>query len=736
MPTRLEYSLPVTGPALYVATDGNDRNPGTKERPLRTLPAAKHYARKLKQSTKAAITVYLRQGTYYLKETLVFEPEDSGTPERPITYAAYPNEVVTLSGGTRLHGSWTHYKNGIMKCPLDGQAGKFTQLFVNGKRQVRARYPKYDSNNPFRCRLPLSCQGEAGGYCRMANREVEWPATKMYFDPSTFTKKRWAMPQEAVVHAYPETYIGNLQWKVKNIDWDAHTIEFGKGGYQINDLVFKKKVTGIGPHSRFFVENIFEELEDPGEWYLSTRDGILYYKPIPGQELLQSLVEAPILKHIIEFRGSQEEPVRHVRLEGFRVAHTASTFLEAYEAPSLGDWTIYRGGAIFLDGTEDCSIEDCFFDAVGGNAVFINNYNRRTRLYGNKFTYTGDSAVCLVGTKNRAIGSSHPYPAECLISNNLVHDCGEFGKQTAAVFASISERNTISHNWIYNMPRSAICINDGWGGGHVIEFNDVHDVVRDTQDHGSFNSWGRETHWCMGQSHPNALPGISHPAGDVKQDCRITNIVRNNYFHETTYNEWAIDLDDGTSNYHVYNNLCVGVGITHREGDYRTIENNIMIHPKNPPGPKLSNEKNSDRFVCNIVVTDLNDGPTIIDNEPGDMYSVIYPPLHEPCATELDYNLFFCAGKGEFYSTVMQREPKGRIRYKWDEWRALGYDQHSVIADPMFIDAANVDYRVRPESPALKLGFKNFDISSVGLLNDFPRQWMEEAEIAQAAKKK
>jgi len=82
----------------------------------------------------------------------------------------------------------------------------------------------------------------------------------------------------------------------------------------------------------------------------------------------------------------QDEPVRQITLKGFRFAHTASTFLELYEIPSLSDWAIHRGGAIFLQGARDCTIKDCFFDAVGGNAVFMNGHNRGNVVTGCRFT--------------------------------------------------------------------------------------------------------------------------------------------------------------------------------------------------------------------------------------------------------------------------------------------------------------------------------------------------------------
>jgi hypothetical protein len=498
-------------------------------------------------------------------------------------------------------------------------------------------------------------------------------------------------------------------------------------------LLFKSATQVYGPNSRFFIENVFEELDAPGEWYLDREQGVLYYMPAEGVDLGSALVEASVLKRLVEFRGTQGNPVGHVTLSGFRIAHTEKTLLDDYEALSGGDWTIHRGGAVFLEGAEDCSIESCFFDAVGGNAVFVNNYNRRIRVYGNKFTEAGDSAICLVGTKNRCIGSNKAFPAENAICNNLIHSCGVFGKQIAGVFSSISQKNTISHNLIYRMPRAGICINDGWGGGHVIEFNKVYDTMRETNDHGSISAWGRDMGWCSRQSHD---PTVSHSRGPL-DDEKFTTIIRNNWVREYDIVEFGINLDDGCTNYHIYNNLTLGVGIKLREGDYRTVENNIMIHPIEPATLQIACEENHDVYARNIIVaTAKRPRPRIrfpVDKhktpgpggKPGDIYVHYWWPMKGRMAKELDYNVFF-SDVGAFFATVNPRAARAAPdRYTLEQWQALGYDQHSVFADPMFVDAANGDYHVKPASPALKLGFKNFDVSSAGLLPDFPKQWLE-----------
>jgi len=689
---------------IFVAVNGRNSNPGTRSRPVGTLRQARNIARKIKAQTKGQVTIIVRGGAYYLPEPLVLAPEDSG-----VTFTAAPGELVTLSGGKKVTGQWKPFRNGVWMTGVP-RSLSFTQLFVNGERQTRARYPNYDPSEPGR-----------SGYITPAADEQDWPARKLQYDPATFSKQKWAHPEEVIVHIFARNYWGNMQWRVKDVDWNNHLIHFGRGGFQLNEIMQGRDATAIGKPSRFFIENVFEELDAEGEWYLDQRSSTLYFKPPAGVDMRAALVEAPALERLIELRGAEETPVRNVTITGFRIAHTASTFLEEYDAPSLGDWTIHRGGAVFVEGAEDCSIEKCFFDAVGGNAVFLNDYTRRIRIYGNKLTEAGESAIALVGTKNRIHGTNHPYPSGNLISNNLIHDCGVFGKQTAGVFVAVGEKTTISHNHIYNVPRAAICLNDGWGGGHIIEFNKVHDTVRETGDHGPFNSWGRERYWCLQQSHGP----VSHGAGYVKVDARETTIIRNNYFRDKR--GWGIDLDDGSANFLVTKNLCVGVSVKLREGDYRTVENNIFINPANPPGFHVGYEDNHDRFVRNIIVMNTKfDNPELDINftkgkADGAIYQVIYPPLKGALMEQIDHNLF-SNDVGAFFTTVITRDGKSR-RYTLDEWRALGLDKNSIYGDPMFTDPAKGNYRLKPESPALKLGFEEFDLSRAGLLPDFPQQW-------------
>ncbi len=715
---------------FYVSPTGSDANPGTEALPFATVSQAQRAVRQARAGQADPVRVALRAGTHYLRETLVFGPEDSGT-----TYGSYPGEIATLSGGTPLACAWQPFRDGIFQCELPAdKAGQlsFTQLFVNGRRQVRARYPNYDNSNPKQytgyIHASAKLPDDLADPCPGPNDDMTFssgPARGVLFDPQTFTPRRWARPAEAVIHIYQSHYWGNLQWQLKHIDWEQYAVWFGAGGQQMG-AKWHADPCGVNHKSRFFVENVFEELDAPGEWYLDHEQGVLYFFPPEGVDLSTAVVEVSRLQQIVRLIGTPDRPVRQVAFENLRFAHTAATFLEPYCVPSLSDWAIHRGGTAFLEGTRDCAIRDCFFDAAGGNAVFLNNYNRGARVSGCRFTEAGESAVCLVGTLDITVGTQRHFPYECVVENNLIHDCGVFGKQVAGVYLSRAKRITVAHNEIYDMPRAGICIGDGTWGGHVIEYNHIHDTCRETGDHGPFNAWGRDRYWCLVQSHTHEPGARGHAAGHVLVDAMETVVVRHNFFEEET--GWGLDLDDGASNYDIYNNLCVGVSLKLREGAYRTIHNNIWVDGANSVCFHVGNADNHDRYFGNIaVMTIANMQPQmdldfLMGNAYGEIYTLIAPPEHGPWLEEIDRNCFY-SDLGHFVARARLRGEAEGHKYSLAEWQALGFDQNSVFADPLFVDRERGDYRVRPESPALKLGFQNFDMDHFGLTEAFPPHW-------------
>jgi hypothetical protein len=716
---------------LYVATGGGDGNPGTLEKPFATLARARDEVREIRARADKSVTVHVRGGTYFLSQSLVFTAEDSGSDRYPVVYRAYADERPTLSGGVPLEVHWRLHRDGVMKCNVP-RGVTFAQLFVNGHRRMRARFPNFDPERPL--------MGD-GGYVNATGGSDDVGNGEFYYDPETFSERIWANPQRAVVHIFASHYWHNSQYLIDRIERDSNAIVLGQGGWQTFEFMAGNSFSG---NSRYFIDNVFEELDVPDEWYLDTEGGLLYFLPPADVDLATATVVAPQLKQLVEFRGTAEAPVRHIKLIGFRYTHTIATYLDKYEVPSTGDWGIHRGAAVFFSGAEDCALKESFFDAVGGNAVFISNHNRRIDVVGNKFAYSGDSAVCICGKNNMVerkwkcefCGTERPwdfggvdhYPAECLVANNAMHHIGVYGKQTAGVFMSITRHNTIRRNHIHDMPRAAICINDPFWGGHVIEHNDIHDTVQESDDHGPFNAWGRGHYWCLGINRVEQ----SHEAGDVKRDARYTTVIRNNRFRDS--NNYGIVMDDGAARFHVYNNLCIGVGLQNREGEYRIVENNIFLNASHGIGYDVGHENNHDQFLRNIVVINADHSVWASRKSVADyryanadaeelfFYRVVYPPLKGKWIDQIDYNVLFDT-RGEFPWIFVPREGQDEPGESWEDWQAMGYDRHSVRGDPRFLDPAGGDYRVHADSPALKLGFENFSADDVGVGNDYVNRW-------------
>jgi hypothetical protein len=651
----------------YVAPDGSDSNPGTLQKPFGTLQRAQQAARG--EARREPVTVFIREGTYYLSEAFVLTSQDSGTRAAPVVYEAYQNERPVVSGGLRLQNlRWKTYTNGIVQARVP--AGFATdQLFVNGERQPLARYPNFDPN-----------ERHFNGWAKDA------------FSPERAA--RWRDPAGGFIHALHSAEWGGMHYVITGKGPD-NKITY-EGGWQNN--------RPMGMHDIRFVENIFEELDAHGEWFLDPKTGTLYFYPPAGLDLTSATIEAVRLRHIVEFRGTEQAPVRFLSFKGLTFRHAARTFMDNKEPLLRSDWTTYRGGALFLNGTEDCTIEDCFIDQVGGNAVFVNNYNRRVVVRGCHIAKAGANSVAFVGdrdsarvprdwqdksqtlaTLDRTPGpKTSNYPADCLVDDCLIYLSGRVEKQTAPVQIELSQGITVRHCSIYDVPRAGINIGDGCWGGHVIEFCDIFDTVKETGDHGSFNSWGRDRFWGLAGLDLNNDQAWEAEKDVILLDAMKTSILRNNRWR--CDHGWDIDLDDGSSNYELRNNLCLNGGLKNREGFFRLVENNIMIN--NGFHPHVWYKHSQDVVRRNIMCSDHY-------LPAGGMPST-------PWGKEMDNNLVHAAG-------VTEAEPAAKLAEQSQR------DEHSIMADAMFVDPARGDFRVREGSPALKLGFVNFPMDQFGV---------------------
>ncbi|QDO94281.1 PDZ domain-containing protein [Formosa sediminum] len=638
---------------IYVSKTKVEMPNGTQALPFQDLEAAVENAYELRRlNPELPIEIKLKPGDYYLTQAITITPALNGLK---ITGTS-PKEV-RIKGSEILHPTWEAFNDNIVVSTVPEHLD-FDQLVVNGEPQILARYPNYDADAQY------------------------WNGSA----PDAISKERiatWSNPKGAYFHALHGGKWGGFHFTITGVDEQGEAIL--EGGQQNN--------RGSRSHAEFrMVENVFEELDSPGEWFLDKASHKLYYWPKENTNLEDSTIEVAVLKDLIQVVGTLEEPVKDVEISGMSFQHTKRTIMEDYEPLLRSDWSIYRGSVVFFEGTENCIVQDNEFVHLGGNVIMASKYNRGLQVTGNHIHDNGASAVSFVGDPSAVrspsfnygqfvdlkdmdtlAGSKNElYPRDCIVEDNLIHRIGRIEKQTAGVEIAIAMDITVSHNSIYDVPRAGINIGDGTWGGHVLQFNDVFNTVLETHDHGSFNSWGRDRFW-----HPKrgVMDSITTKIPDMYTwDAVKTTIIRNNRFR--CDHGWDIDLDDGSSNYHIYNNLLLNSGLKLREGFNRVVENNIMVNNSLHPHVWFANSE--DVFKHNIVGNAYQDVGLL------------------GWGKELDYNLF------PNEESMMKSQIYDR-------------DLHSAYGDPQFKDPEHLDFTVAETSPALKLGFTNFPMDKFGV---------------------
>ncbi len=706
---RAASLVPPPGLTLFVAPHGHNSASGSATEPLRTLAGAQAAIRRLKAGGKfpvGGVTVMISAGTYDLTKPLVFTAADSGSPQSPIRYVAAPGARVIVSGSRILQLHWRPWRHGIMEARVP--AGLRTdQLWINGRKQVLARYPAAQAQSKasyhgaihdiFNIRFARRWAQIMGllnkvhrhtseaYYADGANwpphvgsQIVAWPAAEAI---NRKYWKQWKHPDGGIIHVLHPAGWGSLDFEIKRIHGRLMLV----GGWQTN------RPLGSMPSVGYFA-NFRSFLTSPGEWYLDSRTSRLYFYPPRGLKLGSSKVVVARLRSLLKCEASRADPVRFVTMRGITFEHTLRTFMRTREPIMRSDLAIYRGGAVLFQGAEHCRLIDCNLVDLGGNAVFLSNYNRDVTIRGCLIKNIGASGVSFVGNPRAAQvpeywGISIPlsrmnltpgpktndYPKNCSVEDCLIHNIGQMEYSAVGVEIDLAEDITVRHCSIYNTPRAGINIGDGCWGGDKIEYCDVFNTVLDTGDNGAFNSWGRDRYWQA----PGNLAAMIKKYPDLPFLDVIKPIVLCNNRWQCARG-WDIDLDDGSSHYRIYDNLCLQGGLKNRDGFGRKVYNNIILN--NTFYPQVWFANCGEIFEHNIVMRPYN-----------------FCFMHHPDWVKAENDNVFPT------VAILRRE------------QALGADRNSVAGNPMFINPAKGDYDVRPGSPAFKIGFKNFPMNEFGV---------------------
>jgi parallel beta-helix repeat protein len=801
--------------AFFVSPTGNDAWTGTlatpnatkTDGPFATLTRARDAVRELKAKgpLTAPVMVRVRGGKYYVTETLAFGPQDSGTDQFPITYAAFPGETPELIGGRRLEGFKPAAKGQVAWDLPEVKEGKwrFRSLFLDGQRQIRARFPNFDPANPRRGGF-LYAQVDAGGLggtvgaihnpgdwmdykvnvpadgdynvwvhygadnspwgladmadhtgltvdggepvmlknlpntgsfaitswsrcaslhltagahtvrwtnfkggginlggmlltddpaCKPAGRNIpEMPEgrhliiiqvdrfvafngkqlsasadgggskTSVAVKPEVF-KSAWLAP-DAEMHIFQSGDCRAFMEILNITSYDPNTGSLQVGG--------KEATSTLTAGDRYWIDNVYEELDSPGEWYLNTQTGTLSYQPPTGFSA-KSEVIAPTLGRMLDLEGDAvaKTPVSNLHFSGLTFRCTDWALGEGCSGYGMGS-----DGTIFGKNATGCAVENCTFVSVGKNAVVFNG-GEGNRVAGCDISHTGGGGVLLESSARNTVTDNH------------IHDIGEAYRHNGGVVmeGGGSSDNVVSHNAIHDTPRYGISFK-GAGTNNVVEYNFIQNTSLETNDTGAIE---------VTQGDRNALSGSK-----IRYNLVLDSVAYSTTLTGPTFMAWSIYLDSFAGGYEVTGNVCARAafgGIMLQGGKGNTITNNIFVDGNQFQG-----------FLTNYLGNWANE---VVE---GNIFAWSNPQAR-------------VFGYGKLTTDILRMDrnlyspPDGTtLAFGWGgavplpEWQKMGFDVNGAVADPQFLAPQKDDYRLRPTSPAFKLGFRPVDITRANLV--------------------
>ncbi len=679
---------------IYISQTGSDiYGNGSIERPYLTLSKAQDLARSwIRSGTERNINVILRAGTYTLDKTLSFNSADSGNGTGVVTYKAHNNEEVILTGAKRVD-SWNAYQNGIYYADV-GTGYTFSALYEGEARAIKARHPNR-GDKPSDGYLNTYAQGDDIVSSFVFNNN-DFPFVANQNDLQVYLFSGGTEGIYAYFsHNFPVT-----------VDYTARKVTFETG-------VTTKNRQAIGVGSRYYMLNALEFLDDAGEFYFDSAAGRLYYKPYSEQSIQDNNIFIPYLKTIISVQGRPGLEVKNLAFDGLTIKNV--------DANPHNKFGVSR--VINISYGENIAVKNCHIYNCGGTGILY-YYSTGCTAYGNYIHDVGGAGIYIRSDLNRPDGGN-------TVSNNYIHDVGTYEAENSGIAIVKSSGNTISHNRITDVPRAAINLEgtpkyflvgttiDGVKvteqnvgdyltcNDNVIEFNDMSNAMRETQDGGVYYTWG----------------------------VGYNNILRNNLIHDSHIHfsfGFGVYLDDDTHKHLLKDNIIYNLGtqggelqqVTIVKGQQNKMENSISAFSQ-PIGGDFRVDGNASfgsvgraRYTNNIQ---YETGGRIYGFYNYDKYAAGNNVKLEAA----DYNTFYSSG--EDYR-VLVRDLPGRD-YKtlatFANWQrslisgGFARDQNSICANPMFVDAQNYDFRLMKDSPAYTQGFIDINVRDIGLKKDF-----------------
>lgn len=642
---------------IYIAPNGNDRNEGTTDKPLASLTGARDRLRALRKvGPLQQLRVIIRKGTYTMLEPLVLEAEDSGTDSNPVVFSG--EEGVVFSGGRKLirfeKESESLWKIDI---PEVRQLGwYFEQLYVNGKRAVRAKSPNDGFYHP-----------------RYVNETILHKDTQR---KAPLAVQKIGLPIEGrqLLTNLNDEELADASVKVYH-NWD-NTVKYISSFSASDTAIFiSGKQTPpwnpISTKSLLWIENVRPALDEPGEWFLDRR-GTLYYKPLPGETIENTTAIAPVAEKLVIVSGNNGQRVQNIRMERISFQFTAFRMPQGGIEPAQAAAPVEA--AIQIDFADKISFQQCEVAHTGGSAIW---YRRACSGGGVQQSYLHDLGANGVKIGETVIReNAGEITSGVIIDNNIIRSGGHVFPSAVAVIIFHGSDHAITHNEIADFLYTGISV--GWVWGYApspskrnkIEFNHIHHL-----------GWGL----------------MSDMGGVYTLGASEGTVVRNNVIHHIysfDYGGWGLYTDEGSTGIIMENNLvyaCKSSGFHQHYGRDNIIRNNIFANNIKAQLQATRVEPHNSFYFTNNIVYYNNGG------------------LLSSRWSQINYT----SGKNIYWSN----SGKGVLfdDKTFQQWQQEGKDKQSVVADPLFGNAAENNFQIRNTKLIRQTGFKPFDYKKAGV---------------------
>lgn len=662
------------GQELFVSPSGSDRNSGTMDQPLASLSGSRDRVRELRRQGAVTDTVFVKllPGTYTLTEPFTLTEDDAGTATSPVIYTAATEERPLICGGIEAAPFEAVNPNLWRVFVPETRFGfRFEQLFINGERRFRAQTPN------------------RGEFCKIRHTETDTLSRGKI--PDFVLQRIYPMPED--IHILHDIEPGELENVVLafNHYWtytrkipdylglrDSCWYISGQG------LAWS---FGIKENGRYIVENYRKALDAPGEWFLDS-EGWLWYVPMPGEKLDQTHCVMPVTEQFISIKGKPGSPVQHVRFKNIRFEVCGyRTPPQGYTDPQAA---VSIEAAVMLDYAQHIDFLNCDIAHTGTHGIWFREQCRHSSI---EHCYIRDLGGGGVKIGTPVIPSEEQLTKEITVHNNIIHHGGYLFPPGVGVIIFNGSDNNITHNDIGDFRYSGVSAGWVWGYSHsptkrnTIAYNRIHHL-----------GWGE----------------LCDMGGVYLLGASEGTTVNNNVIHDIysyDYGGWGLYTDEGAYGIVLENNLvynCKSSGFHQHYGKNNVVRNNIFAFNLNYQIQFSRLEEHlSYSFTNNIVYFDKGSLITFSNENAFQKANILY-----------DRNCYWDTRGKEpvFYG------------HAFAEWKKLGRDVHSVVADPLFLDPKNHDFRFRNRSVLRKINFKPFDYSQAGVIGS--NEWKQKAEMS------